>query len=85
MADYIVIFDEESDENRQKVTKLYPGAYEHHPQIFFVRSNEVSEAVASRLGIKGEGGGTIGAVFKIGSAYFGYTNKSLWEWLDLDG
>ena len=85
MADYIVIFDEESDENGRRVAEFYPGAYEHHPKIFFVRSDEVSEAVASRLRIKGENRDTNGAVFRISSAYSGYTSKSLWEWLDVDG
>ena len=84
MADYIVIFDKESEESRRRVTELYPSAYEHNPQIFFVRSNEVSEVVASKLRIKGEDRNATGAVFKISSAYSGYTSKSLWEWLDLD-
>ena len=84
MADYIVIFDKESEENRRRVTELYPGAYEHNPQIFFVRSDEFSEIVASKLRIKGEGRNTTGVVFKISSAYSGYTNKSLWEWLGID-
>ncbi|MCY4053930.1 MAG: hypothetical protein OXE98_08635 [Hyphomicrobiales bacterium] len=84
MANYIVIFDKKSDENGRKVTELYPGAYKHDTQIFFVRSGEVSEVIASKLGIKGEDRDTAGAVFKISSAYSGYTNKSLWEWLGMD-
>ena len=85
MTNYIVIFDKESDENRERVTRLYPDAYEHHPKIFFVRSNEVSEVIASKLRIKGDGRDIAGAVFRISSAYSGYTSKSLWEWLDVDG
>lgn len=84
MADYIVIFDKESDKNRQRVAEIDPNAYEHDPKIFFVRSDEVSQAVAVNLRIKGEDRDTEGAVFKIGSAYSGYTSKSLWEWLGAD-
>ncbi|MCY4031013.1 MAG: hypothetical protein OXF05_02715 [Hyphomicrobiales bacterium] len=84
MADYIVIFDRESDSNRQRIAKVDPNAYEHDPRIFFVRSDEVSQTVAVNLKIKGEGRDTAGAVFKISSAYSGYTSKSLWEWLGAD-
>ena len=75
MANYIVIFDKESDENRHRVAEFYPSAYEHQPAIFFVRSDEVSEIVASKLKIKGEDSNITGAVFRIGSAYSGYTKK----------
>ena len=82
---YIVIFDNESDENKRRVTDLDPSAYEHRSNIFFVRSDEVSDAIALKLRIKGEDRDIAGAVFRIGSAYSGYTSKSLWEWLDADG
>ena len=47
-------------------------------------SNEVSTAVASKLRIKGEDKDISGAVFRMSSAYSGYTSKSLWEWLDVN-
>ena len=57
------------------------------PTFAVVSSSGVSGSVAEGVGIKGENKveGASGVVFKLSSAYSGYTVSSLWEWLGEHG
>ena len=59
--------------------------YQYHgqTQIIFIRSDDISDQIASKIRITGDEKipEAAGAVFKMNANYAGYTNGAIWEWL----
>ena len=72
-----------------RIEKLYPGSYPlPNGQGFLVRSPDVAELIAHKVGLAGEERSApdeqaAGLVVRIGS-YFGFASSGLWEWLGED-
>ena len=81
MIDDVAVFEQV----KEKLNAKYPDHYYYHGQerLVFVRSDNISEEIVKNIGLGGEGKieGASGAVFKMNTAYSGYTNGSVWEWL----
>lgn len=86
MSVFIVLLDEGGNEAvKKRLHEEYEGAYAYHAndRVIFVRTNDIAENVAVKIGIKGDKkvADATGAVFRINSSYAGYTQNSLWDWL----
>lgn len=61
---------------------------DHYPlanNLYLIRTDLLTSAVAERLGIREAAQTEVtatGAVFKLNAAYAGYANRAIWEWLD---
>lgn len=78
-----VVLDKPQEEVLERLRMEYANVFEYSDTFFLVPVNmsiSTSE-VAKQAGIKGRGRDATGVVFKLNSAYSGYTKKSLWEWL----
>lgn len=68
----------------ERIREKHPRHYQVNPTVYLVRTDEISERIATEIGLKGETRveGATGAVFKLNGAYSGYAAKSLWEWMN---
>ena len=86
MAVFAVYLQDEDEQVRDRLQKRYPEP-QHLPladNLFLVRSESIAQSVAEALGIKGEDRDATGVVFKLNSAYSGFADRSIWEWLTLE-
>ncbi|MYD45920.1 MAG: hypothetical protein F4W92_06170 [Gammaproteobacteria bacterium] len=85
MADklFAVVLDEPNEEVLKRLKEKHDNTYCHTSTFFVVpvRQNVTTDDVAHDAGIKGKKRDVTGIVFKINSAYSGYTKKNLWELL----
>ena len=83
MPVFAIVLKEPNQQVLDRVDKEYPGSFRLSPTFAMVSSDELSERVATKVGIKGENQApeASGAVFMLRGAYSGYTTRSLWEWL----
>ena len=88
MAIFVVILDAEGEEAAPKVKdrlrERFPSFYEYTPTCFMVSAETLAKEVAKAGGLHSKdlfGEGATGAVFRI-NGYGGYTDASLWEWID---
>lgn len=61
----------------------YPDKHLLSDTVALVRTNGLANDVAVKLGIKGENREVGGVVFKLNRAYAGYSDRRVWEWLEL--
>lgn len=84
----IVIDDENLSLVKERLIRAYDDhyAFKHDEHIFLVRrKNGMVSEVAHKVGIKGENAVGSGVVFKLDpSAYSGYTDRDLWDWIGKD-
>ena len=84
---FAVMLDAPSSEVDARIEKQHPNAHRHSDYLTFlaVESDILTQTVATSLGIKpaksSQSSIASGVVFKLNSAYSGYTNPALWEWL----
>jgi len=84
MAVFLVVIDEPSEEIESRIRKHYPDCYAYHTDkhLFLIRSEKTTTGViCENLGIENDDTVVSGAVFRMNSAYAGYTKSDLWEWL----
>lgn len=85
MAVFGILLKEPNEAVRNRIRASFPSesCYEYNRMMFFVTSEKLSEEVARSIGLKGDNriGPASGVVFKLTSAYSGYTTRDLWEWL----
>lgn len=67
----------------------FPDAYAYSPTFFLVRPTlpMLAKDVAATAGLKTgkDDPKPSGVVYKLNAGYWGYANKTLWEWLDDNG
>jgi len=78
-----VVLDKPQAKVQERLGKEYANVFEYSDTFLLVSGNmSVStNEVAQQAGIKGRGRDATGVVFKLNSAYSGYTSKELWDWL----
>ncbi len=85
MAIFLIVLDEDNEEFEARVKTLYPPPQSHKISdlTYFVQSNETSNAIAEKLGLRETVGLIVtGVVYRLNGAYAGYTFKSTWDWLE---
>ena len=69
----------------RRISEMYPVCFKHTDTFHLVSADPpvVSQDIAEVVGIKGDDrvGGSSGDMFKMHSAYSGYTQQPLWKWL----
>ena len=69
----------------RRAEETYPDTFQFTDTFFLLKvpATELSNAVAERVGLKGDHQieGASGFVIQQRRAYSGYTRKDLWEWL----
>lgn len=86
---FAVVLDDKGQQNVDAVGDRLSGEYgagnvfRYTDGVIYVAVPETAttETTANVAKIKGVSRDTSGVVFKLNSAYSGYTDKSLWEWL----
>ena len=83
MPQFLIIFDEPSAEAEARLQEHYPDHYSYHSDapVYLVRNDGISEQIAKTVGMSGDDKIVTGVVFKLNSAFSGYTNGAIWEWL----
>ena len=83
MPVFAVVLKEPNQQVLDRVDEEYPDNFRLSPTFSVVSSDDLSENVAIKAGIKGENQvpEASGAVFMLRGSYSGYTTRSLWEWL----
>ena len=78
-----VVLDKPQGEVLERLGNEYANVFEYSDTFLLVPVNMsvTTSEVAQKAGIKGRGRDATGVVFKLNSAYSGYTRKELWEWL----
>lgn len=85
---FAVVLDEPDGRVPDRIRKEYANVHQYTDTFYLVAVDPsvVTRDVAVAAGIKGTNRDATGVVFKLNSAYSGYTRKSLWEWLsDVEG
>lgn len=85
---FAVVLDEPNETVGERLDKEYANVFKYTDLFYLVPvdSAVVTRDVALKAGIKGTNRDATGVVFKLNSAYSGYTKKALWEWLsDVEG
>ena len=84
MPVFAIVLKEPNQQVLDRVDAEYPDSFNLSPTFSVVRSSDLTESVAVKVGIKGENKAqdVNGAVFLLQGAYSGYTTRSLWEWLE---
>ena len=78
-----VVLDKPQGKVLERLGKEFANVFEYSSTFLLVPVDlSVSTSdVAQKAGIKGRARDATGVVFKLNSAYSGYTRKELWEWL----
>lgn len=89
MAIFLVVIDEPSDIGtvRSLIAKHYPkNSYDYHSDahLFLIRCDDTTGEICENLRIQGDAREVSGVVFKMNTAYSGFTQGSLWEWMGDD-
>ena len=84
---FAVVLHEQNLEVEERLIKKYPTHYKYTDTFYLVTVDGIviSEEIAKAIGIKGDSRieNSSGVVFKLKSAYSGYTKRTLWEWLSV--
>ena len=82
---FVVVFDTDVSVEAIKsiVDALQPDTFFQIQDRILLVQSPVSDprSVAATLGISGTEGSTVGALFKLNGAYYGYYDEALWSWL----
>lgn len=83
MPVFAVVLREPNQQVLDRVDEEYPDSFRLSSTFVVVASDDLTEQVATKAGIKGDGQApdVSGAVFLLGGPYAGFTTRSLWEWL----
>ncbi|MYH57477.1 MAG: hypothetical protein F4145_05635 [Boseongicola sp. SB0675_bin_26] len=85
MAVFGVILKEGNSEVWKRLEAAYPepAHFKLSRNFAIVTSEEVTQQVAEKVGIKGDTQveDVSGVVFKLTSSHSGYTDRGLWEWI----
>lgn len=86
MAIHNIVLQEENDQVLNRIVKEYPNHYQINSTSFLVSTDEISEKVATRIGIVGDDRikDSSGIVFRLNGAYSGYASRAVWEWLTVE-
>ena len=84
MAVHMIVLTEPNDAIAARIRETYPNSYEITQTCYLVHSQDITQKIATSVGIKGANRipDAAGAVFRLRSAYSGYADRALWEWLD---
>ncbi|MDE2705684.1 MAG: hypothetical protein OXI35_11490 [Gemmatimonadota bacterium] len=89
MAIFVIALNNPADsEFRKRIATHYPQprSYEFSDSLFFVSEDNIPQVIAEVLGIrveKEEERIAKGVVFRLNGAYSGFTQRALWDWLNL--
>lgn len=78
---FLVLFSQESESAKTRLTEAYPSHYQLNPTTFAIRTQDLAEHVARTVGIKGPGRFISGVVFRLNHVYAGYYRPDLWDWM----
>ena len=82
---FAIVLNEPNYEIDARILSAYPTRFKYTDTFYLVALDQVAitKEVAEEVGLKGDNRvkESSGVVFKLNSAYSGYTDKSLWEWL----
>ena len=83
MSVFAIVLREPNKHVQGRVDAEYPTCFWLSPTFAVVATDELTEKVATRVGIKGDDRvpDASGVVLMLGGPYSGYTDRSLWEWL----
>ena len=83
MPVFAIVLREPNQQVLDRIDAEYPNHFHLSPTFSVVSSNDLTESVAMKAGIKGENQARDAsrAVFMLQGSYSGYTTRSLWEWL----
>ncbi|MCY3955354.1 MAG: hypothetical protein OXF47_05110 [Nitrospira sp.] len=83
---FAIVLNEPNDGVAERITTAYSKRFKYTDTCYLVAFDEaiITEDIAEEVGLKGEDRieDASGVVFKLNSAYSGYTKKTLWEWLN---
>lgn len=83
MSIFAIVLHEVNPEVTQRIESEYPNNFKYNDTFYLVESDSIATTVALNIGLKGDNRieEASGVVFKLNSAYSGYTKRSLWDWL----
>ena len=83
MPVFAVVLNEPNAEVERRLGQEYPGYFRFTDTVFLVDSDGIADSIATAAGIKGDDRieAARGVVFKLNSAYAGFTVRALWDWL----
>ena len=83
---FAVVLYEPNAEVEERLFDAYAQRHKYTDTFYLVSTEPsvVSDDIAEAVGLKGDNRieHSSGAVFKMNSAFSGYTQRSLWEWLE---
>ena len=84
MALHMIVLTSPNENLASRIQETYPDSYEVSQTCYLVQSKDITQKVATAVGIKGKNrvADSSGAVFRLSGAYAGYASRALWEWLD---
>ncbi len=85
MPIFAVALGERNNEIKKAIEKAYPDEHHELQDMFFLIQDPASARdVAVKIRLRGDNQveDANGVVFKINSAYAGYTYSDLWDWLE---
>ena len=85
MRTFAIVLNEANPDVAERIEGKYPDHYRITDTSFLVADDTIAEKVANAVGIKGDDRieEAHGVVFKLNSAYSGYSSRSLWDWLTM--
>ena len=80
---FLICLSEANESVSHLIQENYSDSFEYSPTLYLVVDECLAEALAKKVGIKGEDriADASGFVVKLGEfSYSGYTMRSLWDW-----
>ena len=86
MALHAIVLQQENAQVAARVEEHYSLNYTVNEKCFLVRTDDISEKVATTVGIKGDKQlpEALGVVLKLNGSYAGYASSGIWEWLAIE-
>ena len=82
MSVFAIVLKEPNEQVLERLEVEYPDNFRLGRTFALVRSDDLTDKVAKKAGIKGRDGipDVSVALFMLRGTYCGYTDRSLWEW-----
>lgn len=77
---YIVVAETGTNAINDRVDS-FDDTYKYNDNTFLIRTTESIDYINEKLGFSENSDETTGVVFRLNSAFSGYTHEELWDWI----
>ena len=80
MSMFIIVLSRPSEEQAKLIEENYPDFFPLSDTTYLVESDQLTQAVATNVGIRTDPTKGPGVVLGLSGTYSGFTDPAIWEW-----